>query len=327
VTILVLIHSVFRMWTIPAAHVDRLRRAFPAHTFLHAQNDDDGLEMIADADVAFSAQITPRQLEASRRLRWIHSPAAGIAGMLFPAMVASPIVVTNGRGISAATIAEHILAVTLALFRHLPLAFARQQGKSWAQDEIGASPGSRTIAGSRVLIVGLGSIGASAATRLHALGAQVVAVRRRLDGPAVPGVSSVHPPEALSRLLPEADVVVLTAPQTRVTRGLIGGAELEAMQPDAILVNVSRGGLIDEEALIEALRAGRLGGAALDVFRNEPLVAASPLWDVPNLLVTPHTAGFRRDHWDATIDLFANNLRRFERGEPLLNVVDKDAGY
>jgi phosphoglycerate dehydrogenase-like enzyme len=327
VTILVLIHSVFRMWTIPSGHVDRLRASFPQHTFLHAHGEDEAARLIGDADAAFSAQITPRLLDASRRLRWIHSPAAGIAGMLFPAMVDAPIVITNGRGISAATIAEHIIAVILALFRRIPTVVQRQQEKVWAQDEIGASPGSRTIAGSRVLIVGLGSIGAAAAVRLDALGASVFAVRRRLDAPPVPGVTSVHPPEDLLALLPEADVVVLTAPQTRVTRGLIGGEELQAMKPGAILVNVSRGGLVEEEALIAALRAGQIGGAALDVFRNEPLDDTSPLWDVPNLLITPHTAGFRLDHWDATIDLFADNLRRFERGEPLVNVVDKHAGY
>ena len=325
--ILILIHSPFRMWTIPDAHVEQLRRTFPRHQFLHAHDDAEGGRLIGDAEVAFSGQIAPQHLAAARRLRWIHSPSAGIASMLFPEMLQSPVVITNGRGVSAGTIAEHVLAVTLALMRRLPLAFARQSERVWAQDEIGAPPGNRTIAGSRVLIVGLGAIGSATATRLHALGAAVTAIRRRIDAPPPEGVSEVRPPGDLHVLLPSADVVVLTAPQTRETRGLIGDAELRLMKRDAILVNVSRGGLVDEGSLASALREGRLAGAALDVFRREPLGRDHPLWDVPNLLITPHTSGFRRDHWDAAIALFSDNLRRFERGVELINVVDKLAGY
>ena len=120
---------------------------------------------------------------------------------------------------------------------------------------------------------------------------------------------------------------VIAAPQTRLTRGMVGKRELAAMKSDAILVNVSRGGLVDEEALADALRSGCLAGAALDVFRNEPLGSDSPWWGVPNVLITPHTSGFRADHWDAATALFADNLRRFERGDTLLNMVDKAAGY
>ena len=326
-TILVLIHSEFRMWTIPDAIVDQLRREFPGHRFLHARDDAEGLQMIGEAEAAFSSQINADQLAAASRLRWIHSPAAGVAGMLYPEMRARDVVVTNSRGMSANTIAEHVVAVTLALFRSLPVAFARQAARTWAQDEVGASPGSRTLAGSRVLIIGLGSIGGATAERMAALGATVSAIRRRAGLGPTPGVSEVRPPEQLLDTLAHADVVVIAAPQTAATRGVIGEREIAAMKADAVLINVSRGGLIDETALVTALRAGRLGGAALDVFRNEPLKPDSPLWDVPNLLITPHVAGFRRDHWQASAALFADNLRRFERGAPLLNVVDKEAGY
>jgi phosphoglycerate dehydrogenase-like enzyme len=327
VNILVLIHSPFRMWTVPDAQVERLQREFPAHTFLHARSDEEALPLVERADVAFSSQVNADQLARAARLRWIHSPAAGVAGMLYPEMLASPIELSNSRGLSARTIAEHVLAVTLAIFRRLPLAFERQRARTWAQDEITAPPGNRTIAGSRVLVVGLGAIGAETAARMHALGATVTGIRRRTDAPNPPGVSAVAAPEALLELLPHADVVVLAAPQTPLTRGLIGARELEAMKPEGILVNVSRGGLVDEDALAGALRDGRLAGAALDVFRREPLGPDSPLWTVPNLLVTPHTSGFRRDHWDAATELFAENLRRFERGAELLNLVDKRAGY
>ncbi|MGH9370425.1 MAG: D-2-hydroxyacid dehydrogenase [Vicinamibacterales bacterium] len=326
-TILVLIHSPFRMWRIPLAHVERLQQDFPHHTILHARDVAEAGALVERADVAFSSQINPDHLRAAPRLRWIHSPAAGIAGMLSPEMLASAVVLTNSRGLAADTIAEHVLAVTLALFRRLPLAFARQAGKTWAQDEISAPPGNRMLRGAAVVLVGLGAIGSTTALRMHALGATVTGIRRRVSAPIPSGVSAVRPFEELHAVLPHADVLILAAPQTKLTRGLIGARELALMKPDGVLVNVSRGGLVDEEALAAALRAGRIASAALDVFHDEPLGPESPLWDVPNLLITPHTSGFRPDHWDAATDLFAENLRRFERGEELLNVVDKQAGY
>ena len=326
-TVLILIHSPFAMWNIPLAHVERLRHDFPGHTFLHARTDEEAVGLIHDARVAFSAQINVEHLRAAPALTWVHSPAAGIAGMLYPEMVASPVVLTNSRGLSGDTIAEHVLAVTLALFRRLPLAFARQAAHRWAQDEIGAPPGNRTIAGSRVAVVGAGAIGGATATRMHALGASVTLIRRRPDQPAPQGITDVRGAADLAAVLPGTDVLVIAAPQTRTTRGLIGRAELALMQPNAVIVNVSRGGLIDEAALADALTQGRLGGAALDVFRQEPLPPDHPLWSLPNVLITPHTSGFRTDHWDAATGLFADNLRRFDRGQPLLNVVDKASGY
>ena len=324
-TVLVLIHSGFRMWTIPAAQVERLRALFPSHTILHARDDAEGDRMIRRADVLFASHVHPQQLAAAERLRWIHSPTAGIGNMLYPEMVASPVVMTNSRGLSAEVIAEHVLALTLAFCRQLPLALRRQAERRWAQDEVGAL--NRRIAGARVLIVGLGAIGRAAAVRLSALGAHVDGIRRQATGERVEGVAATYPPGELRQHLPGADVVVLTAPQTEETRDLIGAEELALMKRDAVLVNVSRGGLVDETALAAALRAGALRGAALDVFRGEPLGPESPLWDVPNLIITPHSAGFREDHWAAAADLFAENLRRFERAAPLLNIVDKYAGY
>jgi len=325
--ILISIHSTFAMWNIPQASVERLRGDFPQHTFLHAPGDPEALGVIPEAEAAFMGTMQREQFLAAGRLRWVHSPAAGVGGMLFPEMVASPVIITNSRGMSADTIAEHVLAVTLAIFRRLPHACRSQHDREWAQDAISAA-GHRSIAGARVLVIGLGAIGAAVAARLSALGATVRGIRRRAASAAdVDGVASIHAPDEIGALLPRADVVVLSAPHTRETRGLIGRAELAAMSPDAILVNVSRGQLVDEAALIDALRDRRIGGAALDVFNDEPLPADSPFWTLPNVLITPHTAGWRPDHWDAAVALFAGNLRRFEAGRPLLNVVDKLAGY
>jgi phosphoglycerate dehydrogenase-like enzyme len=183
------------------------------------------------------------------------------------------------------------------------------------------------IKGTEVLLVGVGGIGAACAARFAAHGARVTAVRRRTAATVPPGVLRVHPVSDLRQVLPSAEVVVLAAPQTSSTQGLFGREQLAAMRRDAVLINVSRGKLVDEAALAEALWDGAIGGAGLDVFAHEPLDPASPLWDLPNVIITPHTSGFRPDHWDAATDLFAENLRRFDRGEPLLNVVDKQAGY
>ncbi len=330
-TVLVGVYSPVPAWNIPAAHVARLQRDFPRHTFLHALSDEEALRVIPSADVAFMAELRPAHLQAARSMRWVHSPAAGIGGMLFPAMVQSAVVLTNSRGISADTIAEHIVGVTLVLFRKLPLAFTAQAARRWAQDEILALPQIRTLAGASVLIVGLGSIGRAAARLLHALGAHVTGIRRSGSGAMPPGVQRTARPDELLDLLPHTDVVVLAAPQTRETQGLIGARELAAMRRDAVLVNVSRGKLVDEEALVAALTAPdatrTIGGAALDVFAQEPLPSESPLWSLPGVLITPHMAGFRPDHWDGVIDLFGDNLRRFESGQTLRNVVDKQAGY
>lgn len=323
--ILLAVHSPFEIWTIPLEYVGRLSSAFPAHTFLHARDHAEASSMYPDADIVFAGQLTREQLAVARRLRWLHSPAAGVGGMLFPEMRASQVVITNSRGMSADTIAEHVLAVTLAIFRRLPHAFRSQSAREWAQDAIGAER-NRLVAGAKVLVVGLGAIGSAVAHRMTLLGARVTGLRRRAPG-VTHGEWTVAPSDRLHELLPAADVVVITAPHTRDTRNLIGGRELSLMAPDAVLVNVSRGQLVDEAALIEALRAGTIGAAALDVFVDEPLPPESPFWTLPNVLITPHTSGFRPDHWDAATALFAENLRRFFANEALLNVVDKEAGY
>ncbi len=324
--ILVAISSPFAGWSIPDRHLAELRRQFPHHEFLHARSADEALALIGDADVAFASELRQRHLEASRRLRWIHSPAVGVGGMLFPEMLAAPIVITNSRGVAAGTIAEHVVACVLALFRKLPIAIRSQAAGEWAQDAIAAPPPVRLLAGSQVLVVGLGAIGTAVATKMLALGANVSAVRRNVAAHAPAGVR-VHPHDALPETLPLADVVVIAAPHTARTRGLIGRDELTAMRSDAILVNVSRGALVDEAALADALGHGTIAGAALDVFHEEPLPADSPLWRLPNLLITPHTSWIRTDHWDAMTQLFAENLRRFDAALPLLNPVDKQAGY
>jgi phosphoglycerate dehydrogenase-like enzyme len=311
-------------WTLPVAEVERLQRLFPHLSVVDAPTRDARLRELPGADVAFLSQLKPDEFALAAALRWIQSPAAGVAGLLFPELKASPVVLTNARGIHGEAMAEHVIAVVIVLFRQMHLAIRRQHGHRWVTEERSAF---RMVRGRRMGVIGLGSIGTAVAERASAMGMEVVAVRRNVSAPRPPFVSAVYPPSALDTLLSESDAVVVTAPLTGETRGLIGATQLSRMKRDAVLVNVARGKLVREDELADALARGTLGGAALDVFEHEPLDAASPLWDLPNVLVTPHTSALRDDYWVLAVDLFAGNLRRFERGEPLANVVDKVAGY
>jgi phosphoglycerate dehydrogenase-like enzyme len=319
-------------WVMPRWHVDRLRADFPQHTFLDAWDRDTLRRRLPEADVAFTPFVDRDVFASASRLRWVQSPAVGVGSLMFPELLASNVVVTTARGVRARAIAEHVLGVTIALARLLPAALRAQAQHRWAQEELDTR--ARTLQGLHMGIVGLGAIGLEVANIAAPFGFRVSAIRRRppsttgfgaAGGP--PGVEAVWTPDRLDDLLAQSDVVVIAVPHTPETKRLIGRAQIDRMKAGALLVNVARGKLVDDEALIEALRAGRVGGAALDVFSQEPLDPSSPYWDLPNVIITPHTSGAMQDYWTPLVGLFAENLRRFEKGDPLLNVVDKVAGY
>jgi len=315
------------VWIIPQPFVDRIRRDFPQHRILEAWDRGAIRRHLPDADVAFTPFVDRDVFPSAARLRWIQSPAVGVGGLMFPELVASGVVVTSARGIRARAIAEHVIGVTIALARRLPAAIRAQAAHHWAQDELEGPDAVQPLSGMRLGIVGLGAIGTEVARLAAPFGIAVLAIRRRIDRPAPEGVGAVWPPDRLLELLAASDVVVVAAPHTPETRQLIGRREIAAMRPGAFLINVARGKLVDDDALVEALREGRIGGAALDVFTKEPLDPASPYWDMPNVIVTPHTSGAMQDYWTPLVDLFCENLHRFESGRPLLNVVDKVLGY
>ncbi len=326
--ILVGVISPAAIWVLPRSFVDQLRRDFPQHTFLEAWDRDTLRRLLPDADVAFTPFVDRDVFPAATRLRWVQSPAVGVGSLMFPELLASPVVITSARGIRARSIAEHVLGVTIALARRLPIAMRAQVAHRWAQHELeGATVDVRTLEGQRMGIVGLGAIGLELVKIAAPFGFRISAIRRRAGEPKPQGVDEVWPLDRLPDLLAGSDVVVLALPHTPETKRLIGKRELDRIKRGALLVNVARGKLVDDDAVIEALRDGRLGGAALDVFSEEPLDPASPYWDLPNVLVTPHTSGAMQDYWTPLVALFTDNLRRFEKGEPLRNVVDKKAGY
>ena len=314
-------------WVLPREYVDRLRRAFPQHTFVDVWDREALRAALPDAHVAFAAFLDRDLIPSLTRLRWVQAPAAGVTHLLSPEMIDSPIVLTSASGVRSKAMAEHVLGVTLALARQLPLVLRRQAEHAWALDELETGGSIRTLAGRRMAIVGLGSIGMEVARLAAAFGMRVSGIRRRTDRPAPAHVEEVLPPERLHELLGRSDVVVLCAASTAETRHLVDTAALAAIKPGAFLVNIGRGRLVEDEPLMAALRDGRLGGAALDVFTREPLDLNSPYWDLPNVIVTPHISGAMEDYWTPLVSLFSENLRRFEANDPLLNVVDKKVGY
>jgi phosphoglycerate dehydrogenase-like enzyme len=312
-------------WVMPRWHIDRLRADFPQHTFLDAWDRDQLRRLLPQADVAFTPFVDRDVFASASRLRWVQSPAVGVGSLMFPELLASPVVLTSARGIRARSIAEHVLGVTIALARRIPATLRAQAEHRWAQEELETE--TCTLHGQRMGIVGLGAIGVEIVKIAAPFGFRISAIRRRAGQSPPDGVEAVWPPDRLPDLLAQSDVVVLAAPHTPETKRLIGRAQIDRMKRGALLVNIARGKLMDDEAVIEALRDGRLGGAALDVFSQEPLEPSSPYWDLPNVIITPHTSGAMKDYWTPLVALFADNLRRFEKGEPLLNVVDKVAGY
>lgn len=277
----------------------------------------------ADADVVFVWEPRLDWIEAcwgwSRRLRWIAAASAGVDYLMFPALIESDVVVTNSAGIFDDAMAEYALALVSAVCADLPATIRLQGKREWLHRE------TRRLAGSEALVLGAGGIGRAVTRLLSAAGARARCLARtpRLD----PGIGQIAGIGSLRDLLPSADFVILALPFTPATARIIGPPELALMRGDAWLVNLGRGGLIDEPALVAALTGGTIGGAALDVFTTEPLPAASPLWDLPNVIVSPHMSGDFRG-WDrALTGLFLEQLTRYRAGLPLANVVDKTLGY
>jgi phosphoglycerate dehydrogenase-like enzyme len=268
----------------------------------------------------FPYDLLPR----ARNLRWLQQWGAGVDWLLrHPEIADLDFVLTNASGVHAIPISEHILAFLLAFARGLHHAVRAQERATWRSAE---REGLFERAGKTMLLVGVGAIGERTAQISAALGMRVLGIRR---DPAVgaPGVEAMFGPGRLLDLLPEADFVVLTVPLSRATCGMIGERELRAMRKTAYLVNIGRGGTIQEQALVEALREGRIAGAGLDVFETEPLPPDSPLWGMPNVIITAHYAGSTPHYDERATAIFLDNLRRYQAGEPLRNVVDKEAGY
>ena len=320
--------------------LDRIREAAPGSRLVTVSLDGHAEDELADVEALLRgplpAAVFDRVLARCPRLRWVHSATAGVERVLTPTALARGVTITNARGVFSRPIAEYVLMMILAVSRRLPQLLELQAERTWQPLE---AVEMRDVT---VGIVGLGSIGRSVASLASAFGCRVIAMRRRAEeglDPATPGeggddASPVPPridellaPDELPRLLRESDFVVLALPLTPDTQDMFDESLFEQMRPHAWLINVARGRLVDERALARAIRDGRIGGAVLDAFRDEPLPPDSPLYDTPNVILTPHTSWSSGRVLERSIGLFCDNLERFRRGEPLHNVVDPERGY
>jgi phosphoglycerate dehydrogenase-like enzyme len=313
--------TVVLMYPPSPAHRAALQDAAPGAQLLVATTEAEARELVADADAILGNRFFLQSLPHARRLRWMQSNSMGMDLVLTGAPLLGGVAVTNARGVYDDEVADHALALLLALARGLHLARDAQARRRWERRPL------QTLAGTRALILGWGGIGRGIAARLAAFGVEVHAARRRLEaGPVREGRFTLWG-EDWRQALPLTQWLVLALPLTPATRRLVGPAELAALPAGSTVVNVGRGGTLDDEALLAAIRAGRLAGAGLDVMEDEPLPAEHPLWGEERVLLTPHVGRSEQGppfRWEG---LFVENLRRFAAGEPLLNVVDLDAGY
>jgi len=317
--------------------LDLIRAAAPGARIVTLSREGLTDEPVDDVEVLLrgwlSSDAFDRLLARAPRLNYVHSASAGVERALTPAARERGLVITNARGVFSRPIAEYVLMMILAVSRRLPGLLELQRERTWQPLE-GVELRDVTVG-----IVGLGSIGRAVGALATAFGCRVVAVRRRSDGGSAVApdeesrsfgevmLERVGGPESMPQLLSESDFVVLAAPLTPETENMIDEGALAMMKSSAWLINVARGRLVDERALLDALRAGRIGGAILDTFREEPLAPTSAFYDLPNVIVTPHTSWSSGRVLDRSVELFCDNLRRYAAGEPLLNVVDPTAGY
>jgi phosphoglycerate dehydrogenase-like enzyme len=314
--------NVLLMYRPHSAHEEALRRAAPAARFETAQDEGSAAELIRDADVVLGNRYFLQSLPHARQLRWMQSNSAGVDLILTAGAALDGLVVTCARGVYDNEVADHAVALVLGLARGLHHARDAQLMRRWKRSPL------TTLRGRRALVLGWGGIGRGIARRLEGFGVEVTGVRRRISQPKVePEGLVVLPPDAWRARLPETEILVLALPLTHETRRVVGRVELSDLPDGALVVSVGRAQTLDEKALLDALAAGRLAGAALDVLDEEPPGPDHRAWSESRLLLTPHVARSPEQppfRWEP---LFVENLRRFVAGEALLNVVDIHAGY
>jgi phosphoglycerate dehydrogenase-like enzyme len=301
-------------------HVHLTHRPYSFHDRPAGMDSD-----LRDVEVLFSHHAR-FEMAAAPRLRWLQLGGAGVDHLKGAPVLASGILITNAH-IFAVPISEYVIASVLAFHYRFPQLMERfQKGRIWPENPWLECAGNE-VAGKTMAVIGFGSIGRAVARLARCLGMSVVATRRSRAGPAQEDGVRVYPPDRLREVLAEADAVVVCLPLTTETEGLIGQAELGAMKPHAYLVNIGRGKVIQEAALLTALREGWIGGAGLDAHAQEPLPTTSPFFDLPNVILTPHMSGISTGYPERITSLFCENLRRYLAGEMLLNIVDKQQGY
>jgi len=325
--LLIAVRSQVELYHLPSWLPQQVQSRFPELAVVALDGYEGMKQELPDSEIYVGWSLPAKHLARAKNLKWMHSLMTGVGQLCYPEMVASPIILTNAATVHAAPVAEHAWALILASARRLPSTVFFQAKKEWAQQQIwDTQPRPFEVSGLTLGLIGLGAIGREISRRARAFGMRVIAVKRQPER-GREWADEIFGANDLPRLLGQTDVLVVAAPATPQTRHLLGEKEFALMKPSALLINVSRGSVVDEEALCRALREGRLKGAALDVTEEEPLSPDSPLWDAPNLLLTPHLASATERLWSRHLALLTENVRRYLAGEPLLNAVDKAAGY
>lgn len=320
------------LYKVDDARLRKIRDAVPGIQLVTAGSQKEAEERIAEAEVVFA--LPPPLVEIfskARDVRWVHSGSAGMDVFLFPALVESDVLLTNSRGYASIQAAEHAFGLVLALTRGINAAIRRQATRQYVADWDPESGHTSIVhmselQGQTLGIIGLGNIGQRVAWLGHSLGMKVIAYDPyRRDRPEY--VEELLGVSGLSSLLSRTDIVMLAAPQTPETEKMIAESQLALMKPTAYIVNVGRGKLIDQGALVKALQEGRIAGAGLDVFEEEPVPPESPLWDLTNVVMTSHSASTSQHREDRIIGIFIENLQRYREGRALINIVDKKRGF
>jgi phosphoglycerate dehydrogenase-like enzyme len=317
----------FTYWRPQSVMPETIRARWPEMRVMHLPDYDRLPVELPDTDIFVGYSLRAEQLTHAKKLKWIHSTAAGVAQLMYPELGDSGIVVTNPSGVFSRPMAEHTMGLLLSLARNFPDSTRHQDRSHWGQQEIWDKPQRLTeLSGQVLLIVGFGSIGRELAKRARAFDMRVWGVTRSGKGDTT-HAEKIVAAHQLEEALPHADYVVIAAPETSETRHLIGARQIARMKPGARLINVGRGSLLDESALIHALETGALGGAALDVTSVEPLPPESPLWKVRNLFITPHTSAVSDRLWHRETALLMDLLERWFEGREMFNQIDFARGY
>ncbi|MEO8129437.1 MAG: D-2-hydroxyacid dehydrogenase [Bryobacteraceae bacterium] len=308
-----------------AKHLSVLEK-LPDSTTITVGRHADAFESAApEADVILNGLgngDTLKQIwNSARKVQWVHSLSAGVEKTLFPELIASPVPITNARGVFKRSLGEFAVSAILFFAKDLRRMVRNQEAAVWEQFDV------EEIHGRTLGIVGYGEIGRATAERAHALGMKIVALRRRPGLASDPIVERFYSVEDRAAMMSVCDYVVAAAPHTEDTHGLIGEKELAAMKPSGVIINVGRGPVINEAALVKVLQERRIKGAGLDVFDKEPLPPDHPFWKLDNVLLSPHCADHTSTWMEEAMEFFVSNFERFTTGVPLENVVDKNAGY
>jgi phosphoglycerate dehydrogenase-like enzyme len=317
----------FTEWRPKPLMAEAIRKRWPEMRVLHLPDYDTLPPELPDTDIFVGYSLRPKQLKEGKKLKWIHSTAAGVAQLMYPELRDSGILVTNPSGIFSVPMAEHTMGLLVALARNFPDSVRQQDRALWSQQELWDKPQHLTeLNGQVLLIVGYGSIGQEVAKRAKAFDMRVWGLTRSGEGDGE-NVEKIFAASQLEEALPDADFVLIAAPETVETKRLIGAEQIARMKRGARLINVARGSLLDQAALVRALESGALGGAALDVAETEPLPPESPLWKAPNLFITPHTSAVSDRLWIRHTALLLELLERWFDGREMFNQVDFARGY